>query len=52
MDKTEPTVKRVQPDIMKSPPDCPVCNGQTEWKELANGQYVAKCYFCGHAFRV
>lgn len=41
----------VQPDIMKSTPDCPVCDGQTEWTQLANGEYVAKCYFCGHIFR-
>lgn len=39
-----------QPDIMKPPPDCPNCHGQTEWTQLPNGKYVAMCMFCGCVF--
>lgn len=41
-----------QPDIMKPPPDCPNCHGQTEWTQLPNGKYVAMCMCSVAAFSV
>lgn len=31
-------------DILKSPSDCPVCNGQREWVSI----HKIACYFCGY----
>jgi len=43
--------KEAPPNILKPPENCPRCNGQTEWTQQPNGEYVAVCYFCAHIFR-
>lgn len=34
------------PDLSNPPANCPICNGQTEWKPLAKGGYGIHCCFC------
>ncbi len=40
-------------DMSKPPPNCPFCEGETEWANRAReGVLIADCHFCGHSFAV
>lgn len=47
----EETKKNKNDFLNSSPPNCPVCNGETEWGQKSDGATIAFCYFCGYMFK-